>query len=383
MMNTTAGAVILMLLISVPWCRAVMGQNGTYCVDVENGFYCQHCWQVVYCLDFEGTPTSCDAGYTCEVFPEAGVAACVPKDSAPTCACTTTRCDPYDSNYVDVCNTGGIYDVTDCTPEGTCTDGKCVAETTTTTVGPTGPSSCDEITDDPAGWHAITPACTDGFYCTEAGDQTATQHCDVGQYVDENGDCQSAPPIPCASGCKGLCPDDTNCTQYYVCDGAGGISAGPLPCPNGNFFDPDYVPPSCVQGDDSVCAPLTFCSFDTSSGVGTTTTTSSGGTTTTTSSGGTTTTTPNGSTTTTTSSGGSTSTTTSSTPSTCSAETAGNYPYGSCSQLYWACRDVGQGNYQWVQMQCPGNYVFSTDPNYPYCVTPASEATCSAIRSNH
>ncbi|XP_018023513.1 prestalk protein isoform X3 [Hyalella azteca] len=353
-MNTATGAVILMLLIGVPW--AVMGQNDTYCEDKEDGYYCQHCWQMVFCLASVETPTSCEAGYACEVFPSAGVAACVPTGSATTCACTASVCDPYDPNYVDVCNTGGIYDVTDCTPVGTCTDGKCVAGATT--VDPPSPSSCDEITGDATGWHAIPPACTDGFYCTAAGVQTNNIQCAVGQYVDENGNCQSAPPIPCDSGCRGYCPDETNCTQYYVCDGAGGISAGPLVCPNGNFFDPDAVPPSCVQGDDSVCAPLTFCSFDTSSGGVNTTTTPSGVVNTTASS-------------------------VSSTPSTCSAGTAGNYPYGSCSQLYWACRDVGQGNYQWVQMQCPGNYVFSTDPNYPYCVTPASEATCSAIRSNH
>ncbi|XP_018023495.1 uncharacterized protein LOC108679387 [Hyalella azteca] len=317
-----SAAVILVSLVCMAW-AVVPELNLAFCSGKYDGYYCQHCWQVVYCRDRivnEAASPRCDADQACTLLSSSRVAACVPTENSAACKCTTNFCDPYALNLLDRCNNiTGLYDMVDCGAEdGTCISGECSAL-----------PSCDGAL---VGWNAILPACTDGFYCSEVGVVTDGVHCKAGQYVDKYGSCSSAPPRPCATGCKGLCPDDTDCTRYYACDSFdnGNVEAGPLTCPGGAFFAANADPPSCSGTDESVCAPLTFCNFGSSPATA--------------------------------------SFSSYARPHACSKETTGDYADSECSQRYLSCRDVGDGEYAWVRTKCPDDHVFSTDPRHPYCV---------------
>merc|ERR1712179_690983 len=42
-------------------------------------------------------------------------------------------------------------------------------------------------------------------------------------------------------------PDPTDCHKYYVCtDKTDGTYVGPIPCPEGECFDPSATPPACT-----------------------------------------------------------------------------------------------------------------------------------------
>ncbi|KAF2362042.1 Chitin binding domain, partial [Trinorchestia longiramus] len=99
------------------------------------------------------------------------------------------------------------------------------------------------------------------FYCSTNFEDQINMNCSDEYYVDLYGNCELAPPQPCAYSCSGYCPDERNCSQYFVCDGAGDVLGGPFQCDEGSYFDPNNDPPFCSGTDNSVCTPVSKCDF--------------------------------------------------------------------------------------------------------------------------
>lgn len=165
-------------------------------------------------------------------------------------------CDPYDSDYLLVCdgNGTGIYDF-DCStnPNQTCVDGICDEPVT--------PVPEAELCSGNAGQLVpILPACTSYSFC-DSENTTAMPpvDCSAGKYFDfASQNCLPLPPDPCAN-CEGSCPDPFDCSFYHSC--VGGVSEVRNECPVEELY---YDPDTKVCTDiDTVCAPITKCTFNT------------------------------------------------------------------------------------------------------------------------
>ncbi|KAF2351443.1 Chitin binding domain [Trinorchestia longiramus] len=345
-----AGAVwwpVVVVVLAATAVRSEPVDLEPYCAGQDEGYYCATCMHSVYCKDdVTSIIQTCPVGKVCDG--DLGYTFCVPMEEATKCQCNEySQCDDYNPIYLNKCDEHGIYDVLACDNVGdTCNVGKC---------GPVVPGvdSCDDDGALIGEWNFITPDCTQGFYCYEAEPEFRVE-CEANEYIDINGDCQPAPPKPCASGCTGECPNNLDCTSYYFCEN--GQATHTIECRDGFFFNPKAEPvPKCEEGAEEFCPPLTFCEFSDGGFITPNTTTTTI----------TTTTTPT-----------TTTTTTPPTAPACTADSLGNYPSGPCSSFYWSCRYVGGGDYEAVLMQCNNGLIFDTDPTLPYCNQPENVATC-------
>ncbi|XP_045600706.2 peritrophin-48-like [Procambarus clarkii] len=198
------------------------------------------------------------------------------------------------------------------------------------------------------------------YYICVSGQVSNALHCNPDTYFNgEN--CVSNKEVCCTVSCDPYChpgivqtPDPTDCTKYYICTQTGPVNPSfHFTCGSEQYFD--YRIGRCAAGTSCT----NFCSEGSSTTTTSTTTTS----TTTTS----TTTTPNSAVTTT-------------TPRTVPPSTdcvdsltctaTGAFPKcSSCQQEYFMCSAAGAAG---VVQTCMGNYVFNTDPGYPYCILPTN-----------
>ena len=185
------------------------------------------------------------------------VASCVSSSSVPECMCSTTTsiCDPYNTDVTLFCDASGSPSFSfDCTlSEQTCVDGTCDIAATDPPVG-------DLCAGNAGKQVPIPPACTSHTLCdTEATTLFPPQECPAGQYFDFSAqNCLTSPPDPCAN-CDGSCSDPFDCSFYHSC--VGGVSEVKNECteePN-LFYDP--VTNICVD-DETLCDPITDCTFN-------------------------------------------------------------------------------------------------------------------------
>ncbi|XP_018008406.1 latent-transforming growth factor beta-binding protein 2 [Hyalella azteca] len=325
-MHRDIAMVLLMAAVAVRGLPEIT--NPDLCIGIDVGDYrCGSCLQPIRC-GASGLITeqnTCPPGTVCEEITR-GTVACVPMPSATFCQCTSDICDPYEPSFTAKCDASGVTDIVQCPATGACAgNGNCI--------------DCAEIPGGPV-YIFRDPECSSLYSCTN-GIYSGVTSCAEGEYVSKDGSCSPAPPTPCAAADRctgGLCPDLTDCTRYYICDpNQVPPATGPISCPSNQYFNPATL---LCESTSVNCDPWTQCDF--------------------------TTTVP-----------------TCPKPEDCNASTVGNSPYGPCDSRYCACREVSSGSYDVVEMECPGDYVFSTNPNYPYCVDPSGEPTCFTHVAEH
>ncbi|XP_045600707.2 peritrophin-48-like [Procambarus clarkii] len=181
------------------------------------------------------------------------------------------------------------------------------------------------------------------YYICIAGQVSQTVHCNSDNPYFNGVNCVNDKEVCCTVSCVPYCqpgivqaPDPTDCTKFYICTEEGPVDSSlHFTCSSGEHFD--YQIGRCVSG--SSCTNLCATGSSTTNSAVTTTTPH---------------TVP---------------------PSTdcvdsltCTA--AGAFPKcSSCKQEYFTCSAAGAAG---VVHTCTGNYVFNTDPDYPYCILPTN-----------
>jgi len=306
------------------------------CSDRGGDSFCGNCQAVYECDDAELLTTlGCPTGHACKE--TGGDAICVPEDTAGQCYCSgKSQCDPFDSNYLMLCNPDGglMVPPINCETTGqTCYLGECTSNAPTPP-----PSPC---ADKANSWTAIYPACTSYAFCNSATTTSIKYDCPAGTYYDEVNvkDCTAVPPNPC-TGCEGTCSDPYDCSNYHTCQG--GKITSSYKCAGDDTFD--YAARECVKTNEK-CDPRIECEIG------------SGGTT------------PIGDVTNSPGDG--------TTPSTsdCNEDTVYQmWPDPANCKMYYKCYPTASGGYYMGHDECPNELVFNPtiakcdlQSNYPEC----------------